>query len=57
MNRHPAFSSGREAFRYGQLDNPNKPDTTAFKEWQAGFDHEYFLNLHSLNRTKVKDYV
>jgi len=58
MSRHPAFNSGREAFRVGHLDNPNKKETIAYKEWQAGFDHEYFLNLKELqSNTKGKYYA
>ena len=53
MSRHPAFTAGREAFRSGKLDNPNKPDTIAHKEFEAGINHEYFLNLKTItNKTK-----
>lgn len=51
MSRHPAFRLGMEAFIKGDMNNPNKKDTIAWKEFQAGFDHQYFLNLKSNQHT------
>lgn len=47
---YEAFSkpdtSGIHAFVSG---NPNRPNTTPYREWQRGFNAAYFKNLEKLN--------
>ena len=45
------YDQGREAFIKGKLGNPYKIDTRPNKDWEFGFNTEYFKNLE-----KVKQY-
>ena len=42
------FDQGREAFKYGKLGNPYKIDTRPNKDWEFGFNSEYFKNLKKI---------
>jgi hypothetical protein len=44
-----AFERGRNDFKKGQLKNPYYHTSFNAKEWQRGFDKEYFLNLRKRN--------
>ena len=45
------YDQGRESFIRGKLVNPYKIDTRPNKDWEFGFNTEYFKNLE-----KVKQY-
>ena len=40
-----AYEEGVQAFFKGTMDNPYKPRTYYWKEWNRGFDTAYFKNL------------
>lgn len=42
------FHEGKRAFYKGQLDNPYEENTTAYRDWQNGFNSAYFENKKKL---------
>ena len=40
-----AFFSGREGFKVNS-HNPNRRNTLEYKEWERGYNREYFINLN-----------
>lgn len=45
------FNLGKKAFWNGELNNPYPEDTIEHREWQYGFDRQYFGHLE-----RVKEY-
>lgn len=43
-----AFEEGRSAFLTGQVGNPYDISGNKYKEWERGWNREYFLNLEKL---------
>lgn len=39
------IEQGEQAFKEGNIGNPYKKDTQKWRDWQLGFDKEYFFNL------------
>lgn len=46
-----SFEEGRKAFKSGDLGNPYPPDTNNNREWERGFNKEYFRQLEKLNES------
>jgi len=44
------YEAGGRAFRGGYIENPYKPGTNQYKEWQRGFDAMYFENLEEVQK-------
>jgi hypothetical protein len=42
------FEEGRSAFLTGQVGNPYPLTSNKYKEWERGFNKEYFKNLEKL---------
>lgn len=42
------FEEGRSAFLTGQVGNPYPINTNKNREWERGWNKEYFLNLEKL---------
>jgi hypothetical protein len=42
------FEQGKRAFQLGVLNNPYREDSTEYREWQYGFDRQYFQNLERI---------
>ena len=40
---------GRQAFYRGKLNNPFRPNTAFYREWERGFNQAYFENLEKIN--------
>ena len=45
------YDQGKEAFIKGKLGNPYKKDTRPNKDWEFGFNTEYFKNLEKVKQT------
>jgi hypothetical protein len=43
-----AFEEGRSAFLTGQVGTPYPLSSNKYKEWERGFNKEYFRNLEKL---------
>ena len=48
--RMKPYDQGREAFIKGKLGNPYKMDTRPNKDWEFGFNTEYFKNLEKVKQ-------
>lgn len=44
-----AFFEGREGFRVNSY-NPYRLRSLEYKEWERGYNRQYFINLNKLNR-------
>jgi len=44
----------RYGWRYHQIANPLKVNTTPYREWQRGWEAAYFENLEKLNGTGTR---
>jgi hypothetical protein len=49
------FKEGVRDFRVGQISNPYPLDSPKGKNWQMGFDKEYFLNLKRVKKKEEGD--
>lgn len=42
------FERGKRAFWKGDISNPYPDDSIEHREWQYGFDRQYFQNLERI---------
>jgi hypothetical protein len=49
------FNEGKRDFKKGQISNPYNPDTQRNREWERGFNSEYFRNLDQVIKRETKD--
>jgi len=42
------YDQGKEAFKSGKLGNPYGANTRPNKDWEFGFNTEYFKNLEKI---------
>jgi hypothetical protein len=48
-----AFEEGRSAFLVGQVGNPYQINTNKYKEWERGWNREYFDNLEKVKQDEA----
>ena len=44
------YDQGREAFKVGKLSNPYPTNSKPNKDWEFGFNTEYFKNLKKIKQ-------
>lgn len=50
-----AFNEGASAFIRGQVGNPYSLNTNNHREWERGWNTEYFKNLERLKNESVRE--
>ena len=51
------FERGKRAFWKGDISNPYPDDSIEHREWQYGFDRQYFQNLERIKSGRGSEEV